>query len=268
MTEIIAYLGALFIGILLGLLGGGGSILAVPIFVYFLGFSPVIATAYSLFVVGSTSSIGAIRSYISGKIDLRRGLLFAFPALIAVYITRKYIVPAIPENIFQIRDFILTKDIFIMVLFASIMLLAAISMIRPRKKPPLEKDAETPSKLNVPVVLLEGTVLGLVTGLVGAGGGFLIVPALVLFGGLTMKKAVGTSLLIVSIKSLIGFIGDIENIEIDWGFLIPFTAIAIAGILLGIYLSRFISNKNLKIAFGWFVLIMAIYILVKEILNF
>lgn len=259
---IIAYVGALFIGITLGFLGGGGSILAVPIFVYLLSISPVTATAYSLFVVGGTSAVGTIRNYLKGTIDIRTGIVFAIPALIAVYLTRKFLIPAIPEELFSVGGFMLTKDISIMVFFAIIMLLASYSMIRSKKA---VSEEETEIQYNYPFIILEGAVVGVLTGIVGAGGGFLIIPALVLFAKLPMKKAVGTSLMIISIKSLIGFIGDIENIVIDWVFLLSFTLVSIIGILIGIYLSKFVSNKLLKKIFGWFVLIMAIYILFKEI---
>lgn len=260
--AIIGYIGALLIGITLGLLGGGGSILAVPIFVYLLGISPVTATAYSLFVVGATSGIGALRNYMKGMIDVRTGIVFAIPAFIAVYLTRKFLIPFIPDVLFNMGTLTVTKDIAIMVFFAIIMLLAAISMIRGRKEVVKEEEKVD---YNYPFIIAEGAVVGVLTGIVGAGGGFLIIPALVLFAKLPMKKAVGTSLMIISMKSLIGFIGDVQNIPIDWLFLLSFTAISVIGILVGIYLSKFISNKMLKKAFGYFVLLMAAYILIKEL---
>ncbi|MGK0387994.1 MAG: putative membrane protein YfcA [Maribacter sp.] len=260
--DTIGYIGALLIGITLGFLGGGGSILAVPIFVYLLGISPITATAYSLFVVGSTSVVGTVRNYSKGMIDLRTGIVFAIPALIAVYLTRKSLIPFIPDDLFSVDDLMITKDIAIMVFFAIIMLLAAISMIRGRKE---VKNEEEEIGYNYPFIIAEGAVVGVLTGIVGAGGGFLIIPALVLFAKLPMKKAVGTSLMIISIKSLIGFIGDVQNIAIDWVFLLLFTAFSIVGILIGIYLSKFISNKMLKKVFGYFVLLMAAYILMKEL---
>lgn len=261
--DIIGYLGALIIGVTLGFLGGGGSILAVPIFVYLMHISPVTATAYSLFVVGSTSAVGAIRNYFKGVIDVKTGIVFAIPALVAVYLTRKYLIPAIPDELFSIGNFMLTKDIAIMVFFAIIMLMASYSMIRNRKES-AEEEEEVKVEYNYPLIVLEGALVGLLTGIVGAGGGFLIIPVLVLFAKLPMKKAIGTSLMIVALKSLIGFLGDVQNIEIDWFFLLSFTAVSMVGILIGIYLSKFVSNKSLKKIFGWFVLIMAIYILMKE----
>jgi len=260
--EILGYFGALLIGVVLGLIGGGGSILTVPILVYLMFINPVTATAYSLFVVGVSSLFGAIRNIKKGLVDFKTAIVFAIPAFIAVYSTRKYIVPAIPENIVTISEFTLTKNIAIMLFFAIIMLVAAVAMIRNNGNKTEEK---TIVKYNYPLIIIEGFIVGVLTGIVGAGGGFLIIPALVLLAKLPMKKAVATSLLIIAIKSLIGFIGDVETIAIDWTFLLSFTAISVIGIFLGIYLSNFIEGKKLKKYFGWFVLIMGVYIIIKEV---
>jgi uncharacterized membrane protein YfcA len=262
LIQILGYIGALIIGIVLGLIGGGGSILTVPILVYLLVINPVTATAYSLFVVGVSAAFGAIQNIKKGLVDFKTAFVFAVPAFIAVYSTRKYVVQAIPDEIFSFGNFILTKDIAIMVFFAIIMLLASVSMIRTRKE-----TAQIPEvvKFNYPLITIEGFVVGILTGLVGAGGGFLIIPALVLLAKLPMKKAVATSLLIIAVKSLIGFIGDIENLDIDWKFLLSFTAISVVGIFIGSYLSNFINGKKLKKGFGYFVLIMGIYIIFKEL---
>jgi len=262
MDLILGYLGALVVGITLGLLGGGGSILTVPILVYLLSLNPVTATAYSLFVVGTTSLVGGIRNLSKGMVDLKVAIVFAVPAFIAVYLTRRFLVPAIPDEIFTLGDFVLTKDLGIMLFFAIVMVLASVSMIRGRKSKGTE---EKEVKLNIPLIILEGAVVGTLTGIVGAGGGFLIIPALVLFANLPMKRAVATSLLIIAAKSLIGFIGDVQNLIIDWTFLLTFTGISIIGIFIGIYLNKFINEKPLKKAFGWFVLLMGIYIFAKEL---
>lgn len=262
LVELFGYFGALLIGLVLGLIGGGGSILTVPVLVYLLSIDPVTATAYSLFVVGTSSLVGSFRNMQKKKIDYRTAIVFAIPAFIAVYITRKFIVPAIPEHIFSIGDFEITKNIGIMLFFAIIMILASVSMIIEKKKGPVQQEKV---KFNYPLIVLEGFVVGIITGIVGAGGGFLIIPALVILAKLPMKRAVATSLVIIAIKSLIGFIGDVQNLEIDWQFLLIFTAISVAGIFLGIYLNKFINGKKLKKAFGWFVLIMGIYIFWKEI---
>lgn len=262
LNQVFGYIGAMFIGVVLGLIGGGGSILTVPILVYLLFVNPVTATAYSLFVVGVSSLVGAIRNIQKGLVDFKTAIVFAIPALIAVYITRKYVVPAIPESLFSIGNLTITKNIGIMLFFAVIMLIASISMIRNKRE--AEREISEVS-YNYPLIIIEGVVVGVITGIVGAGGGFLIIPALVLLAKLPMKKAVATSLLIIAIKSLIGFIGDVENLDIDWTFLLIFTFISVLGIFLGIYLSNFIEGKKLKKGFGWFVLIMGIYIIYKEL---
>ncbi|TVZ51976.1 sulfite exporter TauE/SafE family protein [Dokdonia sp. Hel_I_53] len=261
--DFLGYFGALLIGIVLGLIGGGGSILTVPILVYILAFNPVIATAYSLFIVGTTSLVGAIKNMIKGMVDLKTAIIFAIPAFIAVYSTRAFLVPAIPEELFNINGFMVTKNLAIMLFFAIVMLFASVSMIRNKSK---ESDENTEITYNYPLIIIEGLVVGTITGIVGAGGGFLIIPALVLFAKLPMKKAVATSLFIIAIKSLIGFIGDVQNLVIDWPFLLSFTTLSVVGIFIGIYLNRFIDGKKLKKAFGWFVLIMGVYIIIKELL--
>lgn len=259
--TLLGYLAALLIGIVLGLIGGGGSILTVPILVYLLNIEPVTATAYSLFVVGTTALVGTLRNLPKQLVDFKTGFVFAAPALLAVYFTRLYFVPAIPERILEFSSFALTKDIAIMLLFAVIMLLAAYSMIRNKKGDKVQEEAQ---QFNYPLIILEGIVVGFLTGLVGAGGGFLIIPALVLLAKLPMKKAVATSLMIIAIKSLIGFVGDIQNMAIDWTFLSLFTLLSVVGIFLGIYLNNWIDGKKLKKAFGWFVLLMGIYIIIME----
>lgn len=262
LIEILGYFGALLIGIVLGLIGGGGSILTVPILVYALGLSPVMATAYSLFVVGSTAFVGAVRNMFKKMVDFRTAIVFAIPAFIAVYLTRALLIPAIPNELFKIQDFTITKDLAIMLFFAGVMLFASISIIRDNRD---SENTSSNKKYNYPLIIIEGLVVGIITGIVGAGGGFLIIPALVLFAGLPMKRAVATSLLIISIKSLIGFIGDVQNLQIDWPFLLMFTAISIIGIFIGIWLNKFVDGKKLKKGFGYFVFIMAIYIIYKEL---
>ena len=261
-VKILGYIGALIIGLVLGLIGGGGSILTVPILVYALSLNPVMGTAYSLFVVGITSLVGAIKNLMKGMVDIKTAIIFAIPAFIAVYLTRAFLIPAIPEELFQIGNFMVTKNLAIMLFFAIIMLLASVSMIRNKRK---ETDEETKITYNYPLIIVEGLVVGAITGIVGAGGGFLIIPALVLLAKLPMKKAVATSLLIIAIKSLIGFLGDVQNLDIDWPFLLIFTGISIIGIFIGIWLNKFIDGKKLKKGFGWFVLVMGIYIIYKEI---
>ncbi len=263
-TAILGYLGGLIVGIVLGLIGGGGSILTVPILVYLIGLNPIVATAYSLFIVGVTSVIGAFQNFKRGLVDLKTAIIFAIPAFIAVYLTRRFLVPMIPNVVFTVGTFEVTNTIFIMLFFAFIMLLASLSMII-NKKDKLKREEPQEITYNYPLIAIEGIVVGALTGLVGAGGGFLIIPALVLLAKLPMKKAVGTSLLIIAVKSLVGFLGDLPNIEIDWPFLLIFTLLSIVGIIIGIYTSKFISGQKLKKGFGYFTLLMAFYILYKEL---
>lgn len=262
--EIIGLILAALVGISLGLIGSGGSILTVPILVYVMGIDPVLATAYSLFIVGSTALVGGIQSATQKKVDFKTVFIFGIPSIAAVYATRMWLVPLIPDQLFNIGDFAVTKGIALMLLFAIVMILASISMIRPSKAD-AEESENKPMHYNYPLILLEGGVVGVLTGLVGAGGGFLIIPALVLLARMPMKLAVGTSLFIIAAKSLIGFIGDLQGDQvIDWVLLTEFTVSAVVGIFGGILLSKKISGNKLKTAFGWFVLVMAIYIILKE----
>lgn len=259
---IAGYIASIFIGISLGLIGGGGSILTVPVLVYLFGVDPVLSTAYSLFIVGLTALVGGIRATLSGDVDLKTAGIFAVPAFIAVFLTRSMLIPMLPDTFFALGSFVMTKQIAIMIFFSIIMLAAALSMIF-NKKP--EKEDHEEIHYNYPMILIEGFVVGILTGIVGAGGGFLIIPALVLFAGLPMKKAVGTSLLIIAAKSLIGFLGDIESGQaIDYGFMAIISLIATAGIFVGFWLSQFVSGKRLKSIFGYFVLIVGIYIIIRE----
>jgi uncharacterized protein len=232
------------------------------VLVYLFHVEPTLATAYSLFIVGTTALVGGIQCSVKHTVDLRTALVFAIPSFIAVFLTRRFLVPNLPDTLFSLGSLAVTKNIAIMVFFSLIMIAAAIGMIR--SKPGIESKAPT-NGYNYPLILLEGLVVGVLTGLVGAGGGFLIIPALVLFAHLPMKKAVGTSLLIIAAKSLIGFLGDIGSGQpIDFAFMISVSAIAIAGIFAGTYLSRFIGGHSLKKGFGWFVLGMGVYIVLKE----
>lgn len=264
MLEVAGYFAATLIGVSLGLLGGGGSILTVPVLVYLLQVNPVLATAYSLFVVGTTALAGAVSYMKKGLVHYKTALVFATPSFIAVFLTRMYLIPAIPQTLISTAEFTLTKDSALMLFFALIMLIAAFSMIRSNKR----KEAGEAGKLryNYPLIALEGAVVGVLTGVVGAGGGFLIIPALVLLVRLPMKMAVGTSLLIIAAKSLIGFLGDIGQQPIDWPFMLLFTVLSLLGIFIGSWLSTRVTNRRLKKGFGWFVLLMGIYVLVAELL--
>ena len=258
------YIASFFIGLTLGLLGGGGSILTVPVLVYLFSIEPVLATSYSLFIVGTTSLTGVITKIRQRQVEWLAALIFGLPSLVMVFLTRKYILPSIPHVLFTIGGLEVTRPKFLLLLFAALMILAAFRMIR-EKKIHAGEDEEALSTPNRPMLVILGAVVGLLAGLVGAGGGFLIIPALVLFAGMSMKKAVGTSLLVIATNSLIGVVGDLEeHYVMDWRFLLTVTAIAVAGILVGNALSHRFSSRSLKKAFGWLVLVMGVWILVKE----
>jgi uncharacterized membrane protein YfcA len=258
--HIAGYIASLFIGLSLGLIGGGGSILTVPVLVYLFGVSPILATSYSLFVVGSTSLIGAYSNWRKNLVDFKTALLFGATSIITVFLTRKFLIHRIPENI-HLGNVTLRFSVLTMILFAVLMLLASVSMIKKRQMDVTGKK----NGINFLVLVLYGIGIGLVTGFLGAGGGFLLIPALVLLLHLPMKKAVGTSLLIIAFNSLTGFIGDTGNLDINWWFLLTITAIAITGVIAGGALSKTINSDKLKKGFGWFVMAMGVYILIKEI---
>ena len=262
--QLIGLFASLIIGLSLGLIGGGGSILTVPVLVYLFGVEPVLATAYSLFIVGFTSAVGTFPKFKEGLVNVKTGLLFGAPSIAMVFITRKFIVPSIPTELFTWGNFTLTKGVLLMLLFAILMIAASFSMIRVNKSTTANKETAAVHSFNYPLILAEGTVVGLLTGLVGAGGGFLIIPALVLLTKLPMKEAVGTSLLIIAAKSLIGFLGDLSQQKMDWILLTLVSGMAIIGIFIGSGLSKKIDGQKLKKGFGWFVLAMGIYILLKE----
>ncbi|MGV7107089.1 sulfite exporter TauE/SafE family protein [Flavobacterium sp. U410] len=258
--ETLGYLGALLIGLVLGLTGGGGSMLTVPVLTYLLHINPVTATAYSLFIVGTTSVFGAIHNYQKKLVDVKNGFIFAIPSFVGVYLTRKFLVPLLPDFIFQSDNFSISKGSFLMIFFAIVMLLASYSMLKTKKNTSETKET------SLTILLFQTFFIGIVIGFVGAGGGFLIIPTLVLFARLSMKKAIGTSLFVISMNSLIGFIGDVQNLTIDWKFLLGFTAFSIIGVFIGSYFSKFINEKLLRKGFAFFVLAMALFILFKELL--
>lgn len=260
--EYLGYFASILIGISLGLIGSGGSILTVPVLVYLLSVDVVAATAYSLFIVGFTAALGSIDYFRKGLIETRTAIVFGIPSIIAVFLTRAYLVPWLPESMIHFGNLEVTKSMFLLCLFAILMMISSVSMIKDKNG---EGDNETgPQEFNYPLILGEGLLVGTITGLVGAGGGFLIIPALVLLSKLPIKKAIGTSLVIIAAKSLIGFLGESEATVIDWLLIIKVTIFAAIGLVIGIYLSKKIDGKKLKPIFGWFVLLMGIYIILKE----
>lgn len=262
--EVMGYVLAIFMGLVMGLLGSGGSLITVPVLVYLLSIEPVLATAYSLFIVGSVAVVGVIRKAKKGLVDFKMGIPFAIPAIVAVFLTRLYLLPAIPERIDLSRNVGFTKDSGLMLLFALLTITAACFMYFKRIE---TIDNKPKPRSNSPwIVSLEGLVIGVLTGLIGAGGGFLIIPVLVLFLGMSMKVAVGTSLLIISLKSLVGFLGDVGSGQnIDWTFLLIFSGLALTGLWLGDLLSNKIQAHRLRRIFVWFILAMGVFVLFKEI---
>lgn len=261
--EYLGFVLALFIGLTLGTIGAGGAILTITVLVYVLGFSPMEATTYSLVIVGVSALVGSIDYFRKGLVDLKKGLFFSFPAFVMVFLMRTFLLPSLPETIYTGRSFTVSKDLLIMVVFALLMIGASYSMIVSRKTA-IEL---TKQKVNYWLIFLEGLVVGALTGFVGAGGGFMIIPALVLFAKLPMKKAVGTSLLIITINSAFGAVGDFTaGVAMNWAFLLKFVGFTVLGVLTGSYFTKSIDGERLKPAFGWFVLVMGIWILVKETL--
>lgn len=259
--EVLGYISALMIGVSLGLIGGGGSILAVPILAYLFHYDEKVATAYSLFVVGTAALVGGLRQNGQGNVDWRTAIVLGLPAIVGVWLVRHFVIPAMPEIVFTFGTFELTRRMLMFGVFALLMLLAAYSMLKEKKI----KGGSGDIQYNYPLIVVEGLVVGGITGFVGAGGGFLIIPALVILANLEIKKAIGTSLIVIAIKSIIGFfLSDALTMQIDWLFLSTFTAMALVGIYIGVYLGNFVNGKQLKKGFGYFIIVMAIFVFAME----
>ncbi len=250
---LLSFVLATLVGLSLGLLGGGGSILTVPIFVYVLGFAAKPAIAMSLPVIGATSLVGAIRHWRAGNVNLRIAMIFGGVAMVAAYVGA--------------RLSVLVSGPVQLTLLAVVMLVAAVSMFRSGRSADSSalvssRSAET-GAMSITLVLTAGIGVGLLTGIVGVGGGFLIVPALVLLGKLPMTQAVGTSLVVIAMNSASGFLGYAGQVTVPWGFIGMFTAVAISGILVGTHLVRFVSQGALKQGFAAFLVVMGIMMLFK-----
>jgi uncharacterized membrane protein YfcA len=261
--EIFGYIASVLIGVSLGLIGGGGSIFTVPVLVYLFGIDAFLATEYSLFIVGTSSLIGSVSYFKNGLVNVKTVLIFGIPSVISIFLTRNFLLPFIPDPIFRIGNFMMTKNIFLLLIFAGLMIAASYKMIRKNKV--TEIKTRSLHKNNTSLAAGEGLVVGFLTGLVGAGGGFMIIPALVNFLKIPMKVAIGTSLAIISFNSLIGFFSSVNHVKVDWNFLLSLSFIAIIGIINGTQLSKKINGEKLKPLFGWFILIMGVYIILKEI---
>ena len=247
MIVVIALL-ALFMGSVLGLLGGGGSILTVPILAYVAGMPAGEAIASSLVVVGITSVVGAANHAKRGGVEWRTGLIFGGVAMVGAFVGGRLAV--------------FVPGWLLLALFAGLMVVTSIMMLRKGKKSP----DHVPSKASVPMIAVEGFLVGAVTGLVGAGGGFLVVPALVILGGLPMHKAIGTSLLVIAMKSAAGVAGHLTHVDVNWGLTMTVAGFAVAGSIVGARYSSKIPAEVLRVVFAWFVLIMGTFILSKELL--
>lgn len=261
--EIIGYAASILIGVSLGLIGGGGSILTVPVLVYLFGIDALLATEYSLFIVGMSSSVGSIAYFKKGLVNFKMALIFGLPSVISIFLTRIYLLPLIPDELLSIRGFTMTKNIFLLLIFAVLMILASYKMIKNQTSE--DKDGNDFNNNKALLAAGEGTIVGVLTGLVGAGGGFMIIPALVNLLKVPVKTAIGTSLVIISLNSLIGFSSSINHVKIEWNLLLSITTIAVIGIIIGSQISKKIDGKKLKPAFGWFILVIGIYIITREI---
>ncbi|TAG54157.1 MAG: sulfite exporter TauE/SafE family protein [Cytophagales bacterium] len=259
--QILGFVLGVLIGTSLSLIGSGGSIFAIPILVYIMDISPSLSTTYSLFIVGFSALIGAIFSAKNKLIDYKIALYFGISSIISVFIMRKFLLPLLPNKILVIQNYTLTKDDLTMLVFSVLMVVASISMIKNRLKSNQKTEQMSAIKF-----IYSGILVGSLTGFVGVGGGFLIIPTLLFYGKIAMKNAVATSLIIIASNSFIGFAGSNNLDLIDWEFLIEFTSFSILGIFFGMYLSKKISNEKLKPIFGWFVFSTGIYILIKELI--
>lgn len=253
--TILAILLSVLVGVSLGLLGGGGSILMVPILVIVADMDPKVAIATSLLVVGSTAAVGAVQHWRAGRVDVRTGLVFGGAGMVGAYAGGR-VAEFIPGD-------------WLLVAFGVMMAVTAVAMLRDRRPPtPAAADgseSSTSSHRHTGRIIIDGIVVGLVTGLVGAGGGFLVVPALVLLGGLTMPVAVGTSLLVIAMKSTAGLAGYLASVDLDWPVALAVTAAAIGGSFVGTRLVGRTNPAKLRRGFGWFVVAAAILVLAQQV---
>ncbi len=256
----LGYFASLFIGISLGMIGGGGSILTMPVLVYLFDIPPVLATSYSLFIVGGTSCVGAVRNIINKNANIKTAIFFGAISINTVFLVRQYIVHIIPERLSTIQGNVITYSFLTLIVFAILMVTASVKMIRSK----VILESANVDSVSIPKLIITGLIVGLITGFLGIGGGFLIIPSLVLVLNLPMKHAVGTSLIIITLNAMAGFLGDIGKVQMDWQLLLPVTAIAIIGMFIGGYLNDKLASGTLKKIFGWFILCLGVYILLKE----
>lgn len=243
---ILGYIFATLIGLSLGLMGGGGSILTVPVLVYILDYGPKESIALSLAIVAIAALAGSVTHFKEKNINIKVAMVFGPIAMIGTYLGAKLSV--------------FLSGTTQLIIFAIVMIIASVFMFKGKK----ETEVKSDHKLNYTLIIIEGLLVGILTGVVGVGGGFMIVPALVLLANIPMKQAVGTSLLIIALKSFSGFIGYLDIVTVDWAFLAKFSIFTILGIIVGTYLVRFIPANKLKKGFAIFLIVMGIFILYKN----
>ena len=244
------------------MLGGGGALLSIPVLVYLFHIEPALATSYSLSLIGVTAISGAYQNIRKKLIDYNAALYYGVPSVISVYAVRRWVMPNLPKVIFTFGDFTVDKNLFILIILAAVMLVAAYKMITT----PNKTEEEPEHEVNHARLAFFAVFIGAFLGLVGAGGGFLMVPALMYFANVHTKKAIGTSLLLVAVNSFIGFIGDMRShVQIEWPFFFTFLFFSFTGVFIGNYMDNYIQGNKLKKAFGWFILITAVFIVVKEL---
>lgn len=264
MLQILGYFVTLIVGVTLGMMGSGGSILTVPNLVYLFGIDAVHATSYSLFIIGITSLIGSISKIKEGLVNFKLVILFGVPSVISMVLTRQFLMPQIPTEISFLFG-VFHKDFMLMMVFAIVMILAAFSMITNKQQDCI--DCGKKMEKNILLLIFQGLIIGFVSGILGAGGGFLIIPGLVIFAKVPMKNAVATSLFIVAINSIMGFGSDYQQFhQLNWSLLIGMTILSVIGIIIGNKLVKRIDAKRLKPIFGYFILVVAGFILIKEML--
>jgi uncharacterized membrane protein YfcA len=260
-AQVFGYFGAFLTGLILGLLGGGGALISIPVLVYLFHIEASVATGYSLFLIGITASTGAVTNLRKKTVDLPTLLYYGLPSVVSIYCMRRYIVPAIPDVIFQIGAYQLTKNNLILTLLSVVIFAVAYNMISTNK---VASDNEHHS--NYTKLIATAIFIGAFLGMVGAGGGFLMIPALFHYANLDMKKSIGTSLVLVAINSFVGFWGDVHsNQTMEWSFLFAFSSFSVVGMFTGSYWAGKTDNRLLKKYFAWFMLAVGSYILIKEI---
>jgi uncharacterized membrane protein YfcA len=263
---VLGYAGAVVTGLVLGLLGGGGALLSIPVLVYFFHMDATVATGYSLFLVAIAATSGTVQNIRNKNIDGKAFLFYGIPSVTTVYIFRRFIIHQLPDIIFSTGSFSLTKDHLILFILSFVMFGVGFKMINATDE---AVDGGPLHAKHYVLLVLYAIAVGCFIGLVGAGGGFLMTPALIYFAGLDMKRAIGTSILLVGVNSFIGFLGDIHSsLQMDWRFLILFSLFSVTGVLAGTYFSHRIDNRKLKISFGWFVLLLGVYIAGRETMHF